>query len=170
MIDLIANELMIASTLLHTNNLSRIAEEIGYKPILIINAYYHAADMGKFTYDKKTDTIKISEDVEIEKLVITEGLHELMEQLELLATYLSREEKDMSIEELQMLLGGTPELHIKIAATASPELTTYEFTDPKDKKSTYTFITLKENAEHKWGQKQFDAKKSKAAKRAEAVK
>jgi hypothetical protein len=165
MLDQIANEMLIASHLLKTNNVSRIAEGLGYRPILIINALYRARESGKLTYDKKKDIITASEDVEIENLAVTEGMNELIEQIEVLAQFLAGEEKDMSIPEMQLLLGGTPELHIKLAVYASPRLTTYEIADPKDKKSVYTFVTLKENAAHKWGQKQFVSKASKVAKR-----
>lgn len=167
MIDSIVNELLMASRILHTNKVSRIAEEIGYKPILIINAMYRGAETGKLTYDKKHDTLTISPDVEVEHLGVSEGMSELSEQVELLITYLNGEEKDMSIEELRLFLGGqTPELHVKIAVMASTNLATYEIADPKDKESVYTFITLKENRLRKWGTKQFDASKSKAKKRA----
>lgn len=162
MIDQIANELIIASQLLHTNNVSRIAEEIGYRPMLIITALYRASENGKFTYNKKTDTISIAEDVSVENLNVSEAMSELVDLMEQFITYLNGDEKDMSVEELMMLLGGVPDLHIKIAAFVSKKLTTYELLDPKDKKSSYTFITLKENADKLWGQKQFNAKKSKA--------
>ncbi len=167
MIDQIANEVMIASMLMHTNNVSRIAEQIGYRPMLIITALYRAGELGKFTYNKKQDTIQISEDVDLDNLAVTEAMTELVDLMEQFMTYLNAEEKDMSIEELVMLLGGVPDLHIKIAAHVSKRLTTYELAQPKDKKSVYTFITLKENVEKQFGKKQFDATKSKARKLAD---
>lgn len=164
MIDELANELMIASQIMHTNNVTAIANEIGYKPILIFNALYRGAETGKFVYNKKTDTITISEDVEIESLAVSEGITELIEQIEMLTTYLNAEEKDMSIEEMQMLLGGTPALHVRMAALTSKKLATYQIRDPKDKKSSYTYITLVENLAKEYGHKQFNVKTSKATK------
>lgn len=164
MIEQIGNELMLASQIMHTNNVSRIAEEIGYRPMLIIAALYKAGEQGKFTYNKKQDTMQIQEGVELDNLSLTEAMTELIDLIEQFMVYMNAEEKDMSIEELQMLLAGVPILHIKIAAHMSKKLTTYELAQPKDKKSVYTFITLKENAEKQWGKKQFDASKSKARK------
>lgn len=169
MIDQIASELIIASLILHTNNVSAIAGEIGYKPILIINALYRGNETGKFVYNKKKDTITISADVEPSQLAVSEGMAELVEQLEILIAYLNGDEKDMSVEELQMLLGGTPELHIKVAIYASQLLTSYELTDPKDKESTYTFVTLKTNEDKKFGTQQFTVKKTKATKKAAKI-
>ena len=37
----------------------------------------------------------------------------------------------------------------------------YELADPSDKKSVYTFHSLRPNAENQWGKKQFKAKKAK---------
>lgn len=170
MIDQLANELMIASLLMHTNNVSKIATEIGYKPILIINALYRGHETGKFKYDKKKDIITISPDVDTEKLAVSEGTVELREQIEIFIGYLNGDEKDMSIQEMQMLLGGTPELHIKIAVTTSDKLTSYQLQDPKDKESTYTFITLNENLDKQFGKSQFVDKKTRAAKAVERVK
>lgn len=169
MIDQIANELMIASQIMHTNNVSRIAEEIGYRPMLIITALYRAEDMGKFTYNEKQDTIAIQEGVELDDLAVTEAMSELIDLTEQFMFYLNRKEKDMSIEELRMLLGGVPDLHIKIAVHMSKKLTSYELAQPGDKKSVYTFITLKENVEKQFGKKQFDVKKSKARNLADKI-
>jgi hypothetical protein len=167
MIDQIANELMLSIMLMHTNNVSRIAEEIGYRPLLIITALYRGVEQGKLVYNKKQDTIQIQEGVEVDSLALTEAMTELIDLVEQFMVYMNAEEKDMSLEELQMLLAGVPILHIKIAAHMSQKLTTYELAQPKDKKSVYTFITLKENVDNQWGKKQFDATKSKARKLAD---
>lgn len=163
MLDKIANEMMIASRILQTNNVSNIASEIGYRPMLVISACYFGHESGKFVWDRKKDIITISEDIEVESLQPTEGLLELQEQIELFVGYLNQDEKDISHEELQLFLANsTPELHIKMAVFTSKKLASYELIDPKDKKSQYTFITMRENSDKLWGQKQFDPKKSKA--------
>lgn len=164
MFDELANELILASVLLKTNNINVIAEQIGYKPLLITTALYRGNDTGKFVWNKKKNIIQISEDVEIDSLVATDGMNELVNVIEEFMLYVNREEKDQSIEEMQMWLGGTPELHVRMAAKLSKKLSTYEGADPKDKQNVYTFITLNENLDKKWGLKQFDPKNSKAAK------
>lgn len=155
MTDDIANEIMIASHLLHTNNLSRIAEATGHRPILVINAMYAAKRSGKFDYNKKTDTIKISEDVEFDSLSVTEGMREFADVIEEYITNLNAEEKDVSTDELRMVLGMPPEFQLDLAVFAAKKLATYTHADPKDKKSVYTFVTLRENLDKKFGLKQF---------------
>ena len=164
MIDQITNEIIISSQLLHTNNVSRIASELGYRPMLIITALYRGVEVGKITYDEKRDTIQISEDVEVEKLAVTEGTQELLDYTEEFMRYLNAREKDMTIDELRMLLGGIPDLHIRIVVFISTKLTSYELADLKDKKSIYTFITLTENVDEKFGLKQFKSIDSKTKK------
>lgn len=166
MIDKIANEIILASVILKTNNVSKIASELGYQPILLLNALFEGERSGKFVYVKKKDLINISEDVEIEALAVTEGIMENLEQIELFIANENSIETDMSFDELRSFIPMCPELHVNIALKVSDKLATYEYADPKDKESVYTFITLKENIDKVWGAKQFDPKKSLASKAA----
>lgn len=166
MIDQISNEMMIASQIMHTNNVSEIVSELGYQPLLIVNALFAGEAADKFTYVKKKDIIKIHEDVEIDALAVTDGLADTREQLELFITNQNSLETDMTLEELHMFLPSVPEMHIKMAAHTSTKLATYEYADPKDKESVYTFVTLAENLDKRWGTKQFDQAESKATKHA----
>lgn len=169
MIDRIANEIIVASVIMKTNNLSAIASDLGYQPMLILNALFQAERDGKLTYIKKKDLIKIHEDVEIDSLVMTDGLIESREQIEMFIANENSIEVDMSFDELRGFLPMLPELHMKIALYTSRKLASYEFADPKDKDSVYTFYTLKENADKFWGAKQFSIDKSKARKLADKV-
>lgn len=162
MVDGIANEIILASLELHTNNISKIATELGYQPILIMNGLFAGEKAGKFVYDKKHDLIKnISEDLIIDQLSITEGLTESMEQIELFMEAENSIEVDLTIDEIRKFIPMFPELHMRIALRVNRKLVTYDLADPKDAKSVYTFITLKENADKLWGKKQFDVKKAK---------
>lgn len=166
MIDNIVNEIIIASYLLKTNNVNVIASELGYQPILIINALFKGERDGKFVYIKKKQILNISEDVQIEALAVTEGV---LENLAVIEEFIANEnsiETDMSMDELRTFIPQCPELHIKIGLFVSDKLATYEYADPKDKESVYTFITLKENKDKVWGAKQFDPSKSLASKAA----
>lgn len=155
MIDGLTNELIIASKVLGTNNVTKIAEEIGYKPLIIMNALWSGDTNGKFKYNKKKDNITLSPDLEPELLSVSEAMNELIDQLELFTTFRNKEERDETVGDIVAFLGGTPELHIKIAVFASKKLTSYTLADPKDKKSKYTFVTLKENADKQFGTKAF---------------
>lgn len=164
MIEKIVNEIIIASRIMKTNSVSAIAGEIGYQPILILNALFAGERSGKWVYVKKKDIIKISEDVEVDQLVVTDALIESRETVEEFITNENGIEVDLTIDELRGFIPMLPELHLKIAIETSKLLTTYELADPKDKDSVYTFVTLKENAFNKWGEKQFDQSKSKVTK------
>ena len=166
----IANEIILASQILHTNKVSKIAEELGYQPLLIINALYFGDRDGKFTYVKKKDIIKIDPEVVIGTLALTEGISDTREQIELFIEAQNSLEKDVAIDDLRGFLPSVPELHLKIAVETSTELATYEFADPKDKESVYTFITLKDNIDKKFGTRQFDETNTKAARHAKRVK
>ncbi len=161
MVDKIVNEIIIASQIMKTNSVSRIASELGYQPILIMNALFEGERQGKFVYVKKRDIIKIHESVEIELLTPTEGIEDSREMVELFIANENSIEVDMSFEELRGFIPMLPELHLKIALYTSKKLAHYDIADPKDKESVYTFYTLKENLDKKWGKKQFVEKKKK---------
>lgn len=167
MIDQVANEVIIAAHLLHTNDVNRIAQELGHRPLLIITGLYKAQELGKIEWDEKKDLIKVSPEVTEKLLFTTEATQELTELLDQFIYHMNtNKERDVSVEELTMLLGGVPELHIKMAAFKSDRLSTYELADPADKKSVYTFLTLNKNLEKQWGKNQFDKENSLATKAA----
>lgn len=168
-VNLVANEIIIASQILHTNNINTIASELGYQPLVILNALYVADRDGKITWIKKKDIFKIHETVEIEALAVSEYMNETREQLELFLEAQNSIEKDITLEDVHAFLPQVPELHLKIAISRSTKLATYELSDPKDKESVYTFLTLAENLDKKWGTKQFDADNSRAKKHANRV-
>lgn len=172
MIDQIGNEMIVASMVMHTNNVDRIAAVLMYSPVLIINALYAAEDAGKIKYNEKAKTFSIYEDVEPSTLSITEHFLgnepeiDVKEEIVQLIRNLNKDEKDMSAEELSTWIPGSTAERFKIFAYVTPELAMYEIADPKDKQSVYTFLTLKGNEDKLWGKKQFDSKKSLAAKHA----
>src|SRR4051812_22928028 len=130
MIDKIVNEIMIASQIMKTNSVSTIANDLGYQPILIMNALFKGERDGKWVYVKKKDLIKISEDVEIESLVITDGLIESRDTVEEFMANENSIEVDMTFEELHKFIPMLPELHLKIALFTSKKLYEYEYADP----------------------------------------
>lgn len=160
MIDRIANEMIIASHLKKTNQVAPVAEQLGYQPMLILNALYEGEKAGKLTYITKKNIFNVDKDVNVEALLVTDQVAEVREQVEIFMTHQNASEVDMTVDELRSFLPMFPELHMEIALFTSKVLATYELSDPKDKKSVYTFVTLKENEGKFWGKKQFDASKS----------
>lgn len=159
MIDQIVNEMLLASEELQTNKVSRIAEELGYQPILIMNALFKGERDGKFVYVKKRDIIRIADGIEFDKLQVTDGVAESRAVVEEFIANENGIETDLTIDELRTFIPNLPELHLKLAVRTSDKLSRYDFADPKDKKSVYTFITLNENVDKKFGAKQFDETK-----------
>ena len=169
MLDKIANEIVLARAVIGSNSVDRIAEVLGYSPVLLINALYDGVASGKLIYSTKHRTVDIADDVEVASLLPSEsfltvpGDIDLREQIELLIRNLNSGEADMAVEELWTWLPGSGIEKLKMLILIIPALATYELPDPVDKKSVYMFITLKENAGKQWGKKQFG--KGKAAKR-----
>lgn len=167
MLDGIVNELMVASHILHTNNVTRIASELGYQPLLIMNALSEGNRRGTFAYNRKRDTLDIAEGIEVDRLGLSEGVRDLGEQLAIFIGDMNSRESDLWIRRLAEFVPGTTELQIQLAVHSNPDLTTYDLPDPRDKKSVYRFITLTANADKQWGSKQFiEPPKGKKAKKA----
>lgn len=162
---MIDNEILIAGHVMHTNNVEAIAAELNYSPLLIINALYSAERAGKIAFDRKHKTFTVSEGVEVELLAPTDeflnvgGGINLSDEVEALISNLNGDGKDMSAQELSLWIPGSSVVRVKMLALLNRNLTTYDMTDPKDRKSVYTFLTLKDNAAKQFGAKQF--KKSK---------
>lgn len=155
MIDEIVNELLVSTQLLTTNNVTRIATEIGYQPLLIMNALSEGNRRGAFKYDMKKDTIDPAEGIEFDKLALTDGTRELGNQLAILISDLNSREQDIWIKRLSEFVPGVTELQLRLAVYSNPDITEYDAQDPRDKKSIYTFITRTDNADKLWGTKQF---------------
>lgn len=157
----VANEMIIASQVMHTNNISNIASELGYQPLLVINALFAGQRSGKFVWNKKKDIIKIAADVAIEQLVITDQLIEIRDALEEFISNHNEQEKDFVFEELHGFIPAVGETQLKVALYSSRVLDSYEIADPKDRQSVYTFYTRKENLDKLWGNKRFTLEEKK---------
>jgi len=158
----IANEMLIAKEVMKTNSVDTIAAQLGYSPMLIINALYQGERDGKLTYNRKQKTFAATEGTDIAALAPGEefliaGDFNVGEELEQLVRNLNSEQTDISAEELMGWLG-ISDVRVKMMAFINPRLAMYDLADLKDRKSIYTFITLKENADKRWGETQFKAK------------
>lgn len=172
MLDGIVNELIVSTKLLNTNNVTRIASELGYQPLLVINALSEGNRLGKFVYHRKHDTIDPTEGLAIDKLAVSENMRELGEQLAVFVADMNSREQDIWIVRLTEFVPGTTELQIRLAVHSNADIAEYDLQDPRDKKSIYKFLTLTENLDKQWGAKQFieppkNKKSKKAARKAD---
>lgn len=154
----IANELAIMSKITKSNNVSFLAGKLGYRPAMIIVALQIGEDAGLFKYNKKKDLIKVADDKfdDLYKLDVTNNSAEIRDLIERLITIQNTREVDLSTDEIAMLMGFPTEVELlNLPISTSDKLSTYELSSGKDKKSVYTFVTLKENVDKQWGAKQF---------------
>lgn len=154
----IANELAIMSKITKSNNVSFLAEKLGYRPAMIIVALKTGEDAGLFKYNKKKDLIKVADDKfdDLYKLDVTNNSAEIRDLIERLITIQNAREVDLSTDEIAMLMGFPTGVELlSLPISTSDKLSTYKFSSEKDKKSVYTFVTLKENVDKQWGAKQF---------------
>jgi hypothetical protein len=155
----IANEMLIAKEVMKTNSVDTVAAQLGYSPMLIVNALYQGERDGKLAYNRKQKTFTAAEGTEVSALSLgeeftTAGDFNIGAELAQLIANLNSEETDMSAEELMGWLG-ISDVRVKMLAFVNSKLAMYDLADLKDRKSVYTFITLKENVDKRWGEKQF---------------
>ena len=67
-------------------------------------------------------------------------------------------ESDITTDQLALAAGMRDDTLIRLAVFRSDKLASYELSPEKDKKTIYTFVALKENLDHKWGEKQIGGK------------
>lgn len=131
--------------------------EIWQMPGMHVNtAIWYAVEQGWIAeLNKETGKLEF---LKAPKWQFGEVVNDLCEILLFAASRLAQDEIDLEDEQLaHWLVGYAP--HDVLVATKwlveTGKLTTYEIADHKDKDSVYTFYSLPENAEHKWGRKMF---------------
>lgn len=157
----IARQIAVMLELYPDKTTSEIAHELAYSPLFIINAISRGVEM-KLFYEIKEDDKLIAE----ERVDYDEGFGAEIERVydEILRAITNANKRENDIEIFQMkhwLMGVRPsatEIAIHVLKQ-SGIIASYKMSDPGDKKSEYEFLTLRINAEHKWGGKQFDTPK-----------
>lgn len=168
----LARQLAIYSYNTKTKDVNSIAEAAGFPPIYLITAIYEGGDKGLFTVkqDKKglLEKIEVSdeqyEDIAISELSIYgEEFKDIAEKAIEAISWVNKEEKDLNKDVLQAWFHVSPFVweNLMVYLLHSGRIHAYTITDSKDKKSTYTFLTLPENKRNLWGHKQFLSSKKK---------
>lgn len=123
-------------------------------------ALWWATEAGLVTEpDKLTQIVTLAK--EPDKWFFGEAIENIEDQLVYAFGQLGKKEADLDETEITNWLAGYIARDQLIAvkhAIETKKLATYELTDPKDLKSTYTFYTLYENGEQQWGKNRFKVK------------
>lgn len=146
--------------------ISELANRLMMSPILIINALEEGESMEFFVRkrDKKgnlTEELETVSPIDWGNMAGNEFGSEIVRfQNEILRAIASANSEKNDIEDgtLQAWCRGVKPCAIELALRYLQEqniISNYQMADPSDKKSVYTFHTLKVNESEKWGSKQF---------------
>lgn len=149
------------------NGTNGIAEALGMSPLMTINALNRGEKLGLFTIKRKKDGMDSIQftDEQYDSIVLDpsnfgEDFLDFCEAIIEAVQNANSHENDMSRDQLMLWSGASPFLFTVAAhvLVESGTLAEYSITDSKDKKTSYSFLSLPENASKKWGKKQFKAK------------
>lgn len=153
--DQILKQLMRASQLHPDFTVSEIAEHLGFPPLFIINALALGEESDALQRILEDDKIIVAEHAGFD---YGDDITRLREEIMQLIQAQNAKETDVETGLVARWLTGVRPLSVELALDAivkDGQLASYDLADPKDKKSVYTFLTMPENLEHKWGVKQF---------------
>ena len=85
-------------------------------------------------------------------------MSQFIEELELYVADANSRESDITTDQLALSAGMRDDTLIRLAVFKSSKLASYELSPVKDKKTVYTFVTLADNLDHKWGERQIGGK------------
>jgi hypothetical protein len=164
----IAYQVAIMHELHPKETISEIATRLMYSPLFIINALDEGEKMELFSRVKGEDTLIANAPVDYQSMLgLDFGQENVRLQNEILRVIASANADKNDVEEgtLMNWCRGIKPADIEIALHVLKQvefIVSYELTDPKDKKSKYTFYSLRINEGNMWGTKQFKtAKKEK---------
>lgn len=136
--------------------ISRIASELGYSPLFIIEALHLGEEHGDFKRDEEKDMLV---DVQwLDRVSSSEQLDSIYESVHNVVSYFNAKEMDIEEGLMWQWLNGVRPLMIEFTIddlVMGGKIVKYDLTDPKDEKSVYTFLTLPENKDKQYGRKQF---------------
>lgn len=135
----------------------QIIQLLAMPAIEINTAFWYATNAGWLS-EPDPETQRFTFLKAPEKWAFGEAVDTLRDHLLYAFTELAKKENDLDENTLSGWCMGYPSHDQLIALSLmlnDKVLATYDLTDPKDLKSTYTFYTLYENGEQMWGRKNF---------------
>ena len=158
--DQLARQMAVYSVVSKVKKVSSIADTTGLSPLQVTNAVFAGERLGLFTVkrDKKQtiDKIEVSDEQYADIVLVGsnfgEGVENVVEHIIEFIANRNGVERDVE-ESTVMFLARVPDAMITVALEVvknSDRVYTYQYTDPLDKDSTYTYFTLPENKDKKW--------------------
>jgi len=167
----LARQMAVYSYVTKTKNVTSIAQAVGLTPLQITNAVFAGERLDLFTVkrDKKQVIEKIEvSDRQYAEIALTpynfgEAVANLVESI--YEFVVNRNSVEHDVEEGSVIaLSRTPDVMITVALEVlknSKRVYVYDYGDPLDKESIYTFFTLPENKDKAWCHKDFRTTKKK---------
>lgn len=171
----LARQMAVYSHVTKTKNVGSIAQMVGLSPLQITNAVFAGERLGLFTVkrDKKQtiDKIEVTDEQYNEIALVPSNFGEAVENLvESIYDFVrNRNSVERDVEEGSVMsLARTPDVMWTVAAEIvrnSGIVHVYEYADPLDIKSVYTYFTMPENKDKLWYHHDFKMTKKPAKKR-----
>jgi hypothetical protein len=139
-----------------------LAGDLMYPPLFIINALDLGVGKGVLEHDYETD--KLSVVGELGTTHMGSEVSNLMDAIIAKVRFENGRENDLSLGLIQQWCVGVRPSAAELALrrlVLDGALTEYDYADPKDPASVYTFYTLPENKAKEWHLKQFKSEKKK---------
>lgn len=156
----LARQIAVYSVLSKVKKVSAIAEAVGLSPLQITNAIFagERLDLFKVVRDKKKtiDKIEVSPAQYDAIAMIPSNFGESVENIagHIYEFVANRNSVERDVEETTVImLARVPDAMITVAleiVKQSGVVHVYQYTDPSDQESTYTYLTLPENKDKKW--------------------
>lgn len=150
------NELAILSHIMDTHNIVDVQAVVGIPPLQLHNILTQAEADGKTTYNRKKSKFVVDPELDLATLAVTESVQNFIEELELYVTDANSRESDVTTDQLALATGMSQDVLIRLAVFRSDKLASYDLSPKNDKKTTYTFVTLRDNVSNQWGTKQLE--------------
>ena len=150
------NELAILSHIMRTNSIDALQEIVGIPPLQLHNILTQAQADGKIKYNRKKSNFTLDADIDLPNLAVTDGMSQFIEEVELYVADANDRNSDITTDQLALAAGMRDDTLIRLAVFRSDKLASYDLSPKNDKKTVYTFVTLKDNLTHQWGKKQLE--------------
>lgn len=154
----IAYQLAILHKMYPKNTIDELAAHLMLSPIFVINALKEGERLELFTRKKGSDVIKGSTDIDYDELELGAEISRLNNEIVRVVAEANETKEDVEAKTLEFWCRGINPMALEMAVhvlTTIGVIASYELSDPKDKKSVYTFLTIGGNEKKQWGAKQF---------------
>lgn len=157
-VEVVARQIALVKQLHPTWNISQIAHYIFLPQLIIINALYKGVEMELFEWIREKDQIVLTSTDWYAGGTLGNDIDYLADTILSLVAYNNVREQDLSLDQMAHWSTGINPMGQELAVfklVNTGRIKSYKIADRFDQDSVYEFITLAENADKWWGNKQF---------------